>query len=299
MAPVPAHLREYELVWDNLHTFCFGKPYDAHTALSWCPFIDNRYKDGATYTAIVRHLTRIASEYSSEKLLALDPRGNRRTIFNEGQLLLGRELKEICGEPLEVPVHMFSKGEGLFVPPGSAVFSFASDCGTVLLYDPAARRLVLCHAGRNSLLPTRDEWSTYSSDTFRSVIDNSVRCLTRMGSRPQDLQAKILLAIRGEEYPHPEMGPHKEHNAKLLHTLSQGIYNKFNCVKEVETSEKCGIDLTNVITAQLVKQGVPKEKILRDGIDTYTDPRYYSWKRLSTNGYQRNMSNGILVIHGA
>jgi YfiH family protein len=156
--------------------------------------------------------------------------------------------------------------------PGLAIGITAADCGPVLFADPKARVIGAAHAG----------WK----GAFGGVIAATVQAMETLGARKQDIHAAIGPLIRQPSY---EVG------AEFVDrfTATDADYARFFI-----PSSKAGhamFDLAGFIRAQLERAGI--ETIDDVGIDTYADPRFFSYRRTTHRAepdYGRNIHALVL-----
>lgn len=174
--------------------------------------------------------------------------------------------------------------EGTVVPRGSAGYLFSADCPIVVFYSPIEDRLVIVHAGRSSLLPTKKEFEA-NTTVEPSVVNNALDSFCD----PTSVRVATLLSVDGAYFRHsPDNPVHGEYNRQLLGLLSRdSVYRGFPCV-----TNDCGISLHYVVAAQACARGVLPQNIVSDGVNTATSEHWYS--RI---GGDRGLNNGVLVVH--
>lgn len=156
--------------------------------------------------------------------------------------------------------------------PGLAIGVTAADCGPVLFADPKARVIGAAHAG----------WK----GAFGGVIAATVRAMEMLGARRADIHAAIGPLIRQPSY---EVGAE--------------FVDRFTATDAANAryfipSTKVGhamFDLAGFIRTQLERAGI--EAIDDVGIDTYADPRFFSYRRTTHRAepdYGRNIHALVL-----
>jgi len=156
--------------------------------------------------------------------------------------------------------------------PGLAIGITAADCGPVLFADPKARVIGAAHAG----------WK----GAFGGVLAATVQAMETLGARRQDIHAAIGPLIRQPSY---EVGAEfvdrftatDAENARYFIPSSKTNHSMF--------------DLGGFIRTQLERAGI--EAIDDVGIDTYADPRFFSYRRTTHRAepdYGRNIHALVL-----
>jgi YfiH family protein len=156
--------------------------------------------------------------------------------------------------------------------PGLAIGITAADCGPVLFADPKARVIGAAHAG----------WK----GAFGGVIAATVQAMETLGGRKADIRAAIGPLIRQPSY---EVGAE--------------FVDRFTATDAANAryfipSSKAGhamFDLAGFIRTQLERAGI--EAIDDVGIDTYADPRFFSYRRTTHRAepdYGRNIHALVL-----
>jgi YfiH family protein len=156
--------------------------------------------------------------------------------------------------------------------PGLAIGITAADCGPVLFADPKARVIGAAHAG----------WK----GAFGGVIAATVQAMETLGARKQDIHAAIGPLIRQPSY---EVG------AEFVDrfTATDADYARFFIPSSKANHSM--FDLAGFIRAQLERAGI--ETIDDVGIDTYADPRFFSYRRTTHRAepdYGRNIHALVL-----
>lgn len=138
--------------------------------------------------------------------------------------------------------------------PGLALGVTAADCGPVLFVDPKARVIGAAHAG----------WK----GAFSGVLDSTIAAMVDLGAARGNIIAAIGPLIRQQSY---EVGP--EFVARFV-DADAGFARFFN--PSIQTGHSM-FDLGGFIRMRLKTAGVTEIDDL--GIDTYCDPRFFSYRR--------------------
>ena len=167
--------------------------------------------------------------------------------------------KSHVGRGMDSPESAF-EADGLFTrEPGVYLFLFIADCVPLILFDTKNKVLGLVHVGR------------YSAGT--QLPERSTRYMTtEFNSRAPDIIAAVGPAISKDSYIKrdvPELADPRWQS--FLHEEEEGLR---------------AIDLKGYITAQLKECGVKDEHIVDAGVDTATDPRFFSHYRAAKLGYE-------------
>ncbi len=147
--------------------------------------------------------------------------------------------------------------------PGVAVGVHTADCVPVLLYDPVCRAVAAIHSG----------WK----GTVQRISQKVLFVLKQeFGSRPENIRAAIGPAIGPASFQVGEevVQFFKEQNFPLdeIWTFQPGC-------SSVPMADGHHIDLFKANRWLLVEAGVPAACIREAGIDSYTDPDFFSARR--------------------
>ena len=152
-----------------------------------------------------------------------------------------------------------------------ALVSRISDCTPVLLYDPAKEAIACIHAGWRS--------------TVKKLPAKALAAMTKnYGTDPED-----VLAFIG-----PCIGPDSFQVGKEVSALWREAFSFAEDVICPDDDAHDFIDMKKTNARMLEEAGVPAENITVDPADTYTDPRYHSY-RLSAPEYGSNALFAILL----
>jgi len=193
---------------------------------------------------------------------------------------------------LEVFYH--KKTEGLVIPKNSAAFLCTADCPVIICKDKVDDLLIVAHAGLGSVVDKTMILNGHRSRFYKSVVDSIIDYLDENDNETCDCEIIIAGGISHKSFIYSPQDPvFGESNKKLLEFI---IYNYG------ENTVPLGIDhgaisIQNIIKQQLNGWGVNFRDIRVDGIDTFTDSRFWSHtefvqKRCSVDG-----RNGVMVIH--
>jgi len=156
--------------------------------------------------------------------------------------------------------------------PGLAIGITAADCGPVLFADPKARVIGAAHAG----------WK----GAFGGVIDATVQAMEKLGAHRADIHAAIGPLIRQPSY---EVG------AEFVERFTAADAANVRYFMPSSKANHSMFDLAGFIRTQLERAGI--EAIDDVGIDTYTDPRFFSYRRTTHRtepDYGRNIHALVL-----
>ena len=141
--------------------------------------------------------------------------------------------------------------------PGLVLCVLAADCVPVLLADPVAGVVAAVHAGREGVR--------------RGVVPAALAAMTRLGSRPQDVEALLGPAVCGLDYEVPATM-----QAEVARVAPAGA---------VRTRQGTpGLDLRAGIAEVLKGAGV--RQVVHDPRCTVEDPRLFSHRRDGVTGRQ-------------
>ncbi len=156
--------------------------------------------------------------------------------------------------------------------PGLAIGITAADCGPVLFADPKARVIGAAHAG----------WK----GAFGGVIEATVQAMETLGARKADIHAAIGPLIRQPSY---EVG------AEFVERFTATDAANVRYFVPSSKTDHSMFDLAGFIRTQLERAGI--EAIDDVGIDTYADPRFFSYRRTTHRtepDYGRNIHALVL-----
>jgi YfiH family protein len=141
--------------------------------------------------------------------------------------------------------------------PGLVLCVLAADCVPVLLADPVAGVVAAVHAGREGVR--------------RGVVPAALAAMTRLGTRPQDVEALLGPAVCGLDYEVPATM-----QAEVARVAPAGA---------VRTRQGTpGLDLRAGIAEVLKGAGV--RQVVHDPRCTVEDPRLFSHRRDGVTGRQ-------------
>ena len=152
-----------------------------------------------------------------------------------------------------------------------ALVSRISDCTPVLLYDPSKEAMACIHAGWRS--------------TVKKLPAKALSAMAKhYGTDPED-----VLAFIG-----PCIGPDSFQVGKEVSALWRDAFSFAENVIRPDDEAHDFIDMKRTNALMLEEAGVLTENITVDPADTYTDPRYHSY-RLSAPEYGSNALFAILL----
>jgi len=201
--------------------------------------------------------------------------------------------------------------DGVRITKGQALFIASADCPTLVFSIPQGDFVVVCHAGKNSLLdPCRIDHSG-KVRTHGSVVD---RALEFFKGNKKDLRIDVLCGIGAQAVNYSASDQKYGDQNK---TLISYVFDKWGGEvfapllkggKMVRPSgfDRCmegHLDFFALVRAQAKIHGVPHVNILSDGVCTYTDGtgshggRFWSHKRQVEGGVAsaEGKRNGVLV----
>jgi YfiH family protein len=156
--------------------------------------------------------------------------------------------------------------------PGLAIGITTADCGPVLFADPKARVIGAAHAG----------WK----GAFGGVIEATLNAMETLGAHRQDIRAAIGPLIRQPSY---EVG------AEFVARFTATDAGNARYFIASPRADHAMFDLAGFIRARLEQAGV---EIIDDvGLDTYADPRFFSYRRTTHRAepdYGRNIHALVL-----
>ena len=187
------------------------------------------------------------------------------------------------------------KTEGLVVPKNAAVFLCTADCPVIVYQDYENDVLIVAHAGLNSVIDRQDVLFSRRSRFNGSVVENIIDYLDENIEETDNYEISIIGGISHESFIYsPDNPVYGSENKKILEFLT-GKYGDGVVPLGIDHG---GISIPNTIKQQFVRWGINPNKINMDGIDTYTDPRFWSHTEFVKNGgVGLDGRNGILVIH--
>lgn len=153
--------------------------------------------------------------------------------------------------------------------PGTAIGVLAADCAPVLFADSEAGVIGAAHAGWRGALG--------------GVVEATIAAMTARGARAERIAAVVGPCIAGPSY---QVGP--EFPAPFL---EQSAKNARFFAPDPEDAARHRFDLPGYVLSRLVAAGVGEAHVT--GHDTYTDPRFFSYRRAthrSEPDYGRNIS---------
>jgi polyphenol oxidase len=137
---------------------------------------------------------------------------------------------------------------------GLAIGVTAADCGPILLVDPNARVIGAAHAGWKGALS--------------GIVESTVEAMEKLGAERADIVAAVGPLIRQPSY---EVG--NEFVERFLDADAENALFFLPATREGHAM----FDLAGFIRARLENAGVP---VIDDiGVDTYSDQRFFSYRR--------------------
>jgi YfiH family protein len=137
---------------------------------------------------------------------------------------------------------------------GLAIGVTAADCGPILLVDPNARVIGAAHAGWKGALS--------------GIVESTVEAMEKLGAERADIVAAVGPLIRQPSY---EVG--NEFVERFLDADAENALFFLPATRE----GRAMFDLAGFIRTRLENAGVP---VIDDiGVDTYSDQRFFSYRR--------------------
>jgi YfiH family protein len=137
---------------------------------------------------------------------------------------------------------------------GLAIGVTAADCGPILLVDPNARVIGAAHAGWKGALS--------------GIVESTVEAMEKLGAERADIVAAVGPLIRQPSY---EVG--NEFVERFLDADAENALFFLPATREGHAM----FDLAGFIRTRLENAGVP---VIDDiGVDTYSDQRFFSYRR--------------------
>lgn len=181
--------------------------------------------------------------------------------------------------------------EGLMIPQKSAVIFRTADCPTIVLHDMENDLLLAAHAGLGSIIDVNGINVGMSLRSYESVVDDIVRC-TPVSPH---YEIFVLAGISSTNFIYDEKNEkYGEKNKKIL---SYSI-EKYGLNAVPRGRAKGNISLLGIIKCQFERYGFDPQKIVPDGLDTFSDSRL--WSHHEASKYMMNSVDGrncVLVIH--
>lgn len=179
--------------------------------------------------------------------------------------------------------------DGMVIPKNSAGFMCTADCPVIIFHDLASDKLIMAHAGLASLIDKLRILTGHKSRHSEGVIDD----LMFYADDLEHYEIFVLCGISASSFTYSTNDlVHGKNNEKMLDYLIK----RYGQEAVPYGKEHGGISLKAIILGDFSNFGVSPEKIYFDGIDTYSDPRFWSHAEFTKKG-GIDGRNGILVIH--
>ncbi len=167
--------------------------------------------------------------------------------------------------------------DAVILRPGENALIVTGDCPTLVISNEKTGEVAAAHAGRDSLIDRVHIDTGIPSRKTDTVVES---ILLATGWEPRDLSAFICAGIGPEYFTHPWEDPvHGERNRKMIQWIIER-YGKENIVGKKEEGR---IDMPTLIRSQCILLGVNPSQTYHDGIDTYTDERFWSHRNREKN----------------
>jgi len=192
--------------------------------------------------------------------------------------------------PGDLKIITGAKTEGIVVPVGGAILFKTADCYTVTYHDIKNDKVITVHAGLKSIIDKQKIITGVESRPHESVVDDMARYMKETDHYEIFLNGGIGFQSFIYNTNDPVYG---ETNKKILSYLIDK-YGKGAVPLGIKHG---GISMKYIIRQQFISYGIDPELIRDDGIDTYSDPKFFSHYRAKEMGWNDGGRNGILVIH--
>ncbi|QQR52763.1 polyphenol oxidase family protein [bacterium] len=134
------------------------------------------------------------------------------------------------------------------------MFLCIADCLPIIMYDPTNHVIALLHAARNS--------------TNLNLASHVVKQLSdQFGTQPRDIWVAFGPTIRPESYLFP---------AEIINSL---VSSEWQPYLSLQPDGRIAVDVAAFNKDQLIESGVPVSQIEDQGLNTRTDPHYFSHVR--------------------
>lgn len=191
-----------------------------------------------------------------------------------------------------ITFHHGVSADALVLESDYAIWLTSADCPTIIALDVKSGLTFVAHAGFKSLFDFNQVVLEQEPRPFFSVIDTLLDAFEKHDSNIADLRFHKACGIGPLYYTFPvDHTVYGQQNVKLV----QYLINTWGEGVVLDSSNTCGIDLFELITAQLMDHHIGVNRITTDAIDTYGDtdfefgPKFWSHRRGS------NGRNGVLV----
>jgi copper oxidase (laccase) domain-containing protein len=177
--------------------------------------------------------------------------------------------------------------DAVMLESGQSALIVTGDCPTLALSNIKTGEAVAAHAGRDSLLDRILIDTGTPSRPEESVVGMIMKYTGWNGS---DLRGFIAAGIAPEHFSHSfNDRVHGERNKKMIEWIVDRYGNI--CIQGEISEGK--IDMKALIRAQCGLFDISSDAIEDDGIDTFTDPRFWSHRNKGKNAGR----NAVLVIN--
>jgi len=165
--------------------------------------------------------------------------------------------------------------DGTTLREGDSIAMATGDCPTVVFWTPErSNRTVVVHAGRKSVLS--------------GVIYNAVRKLGCSKKTMHLINVYIVLGIGPKHFDHPMNHPeYGEANVRMIDKICRTYSDR--CFSDLK---KGCLDLSELIASQCTRAGIPRDNVVHDGRDTFSDrlpDGSYAWYSNRRGDRSRNL----------
>lgn len=249
---------EYRLTHTRIHAY--GKSQNAHTLV-------REWQERNNFSDVAHTAKKLSREsIAVPQVYTFNARVSTTLDFPVRYFLDGVEIRT----GLLADAVVLRKGESAGIVTG--------DCPTLVIENIKTGDTVASHAGRDSNID-RQKIDTGIPSREHDGVVSSILSFTQWN--PEDLRIFICAGIAPEHFDHPWAHPtYGESNKKMTEWISEN-YGRECVLGDVENG--C-IDMPALIRAQCIHSGISAEHIQHDGIDTYSDERFWSHRNKNKGG---------------
>jgi copper oxidase (laccase) domain-containing protein len=182
--------------------------------------------------------------------------------------------------------------DGIVIPKNSGVLMLSADCPTIVYHDLDNDLLIAVHAGLRSIVDKQKILNDNPSRAHESVVDDLVSYIYKNSA---NYKIFVICGIHSSSFCYKisnlEFG---NNNKKILDYLIK----KYGEEAVPLGVNHGGISLYDIIKEQFIRHGINPTNIIYDGINTYTDQRFWSHSEAFFSKEEKDCGrNGILVLH--
>lgn len=257
----------HSLHCQKVKTFIFGKPLD--------------WKDNAN----LYYLIPILKENGINNVFLQDTSDFNATIVQSSDFVSHFEVEGI---------NFFRgvKADGMIIPSQSAAIFRSADCPTIIFHDIENDLLIGAHAGLESLIDKKKLATGAPFRDHESVVDEIVRFIPL--STTNHYEIFILAGISSRNFIYDISNPiYKDINLKIFSYLLK----KYGLDAVPRSTAKGNISLLGITKCQFGRYGFDSDKVISDGLDTFSDSRLWSHFEENLHGNNGLERNCVLIIH--